>query len=398
MSFVSVLILIALVFSILEFMADRYPAMQNQLYWLSFVLVAVWCTAKYAYGPDITTYIPYYDKFQGISYDIHHLDNYKYEPGFDVFCSLMKTLGCTFWEMTAVISILYFLAIALVLQRLPRYRATALLAIVFLDSNLILSEFRQCLAVTFFIFFILSFEKKHYVLSTVWVLLCISMHKSAMLIVLGTVLFYFLQGIDMKKTGYILLALLIVGMLFIPLQPLLDTVLDKLPMMSDMRHSVEHHLQVGKMFQRVFLLYFATIFILAYYLQDKVANKKVHWLMWCCVAILVVLYPYWFLLNRLRSYFLPFLVVYIVKTLADTDIKDVLPRQLYCLFFILYVVVFVISIPSKNAAMMYPTDNISLVFERRHHSRTELENRQLKQAENYWKYDYKRLIDSGVRQ
>ena len=398
MSFLSVLILIALFFCICELAADRYPAMQRQIYWISLVFVAVWCTAKYAYGPDIFNYIPFYEELKGIRYDMFNLKDYYFEPGFIVFCSTLKSLGCTFWGMTAVVSVIYFLAIALVLQRIPRYRATALLVIVFLDNNLILSEFRQCLAVSFFIFLILAFEKKHYVLSVLFLLLSVVMHKSAALIIAAALVFYLLRGIDMKRLGYVLLAMVIVGLLIIPIQPLIDAMLDKVPLISSMKNSVEHHLEVGKMFQRVFLLYFATIALLAYYKQDKTVDKRTHWMIWCCVAVIVVLYPYWFLLNRLRSYFLPFLVVYIIKNITSEDITDVLPRQIYCAFVLTYIAVFVMLIPRNNAKLKYPTDNISLVFERLHHSQKELENRQMKQAELYWKYDYTRMINSGMKQ
>ena len=397
MSFLSVLIFIPLLLALCELLAGRYPRMQQQIYYIALIAVAVWCTAKYAYGPDIVNYIPFYRKLTNPVYDWHHLDKFYFETGFVLFCSTLKWMGCTFWGMTAVISVLYFIALALVLRELPTYRTTALLVIVFLDNNLILSEFRQCLAVSFFFFFILLWRKKHYIWSIVPLLLCIVMHKSAIMIAACAAAFYFLRGINPQRIGYVLLALLIIGLLALPLMPLLESAVQKFSLMPSAQESLMHHMGVGKLFQRVFLLYIFTILLLAYYKQSDAIDSKRHWLMWCCMAVIVCLYPYWFLLNRLRSYFLPFLVVYIIRTLRQENITDVLPRQLYTLFLFTYIALFLVNIPRNNALLQYPTDNISLVFERREHSAAELEKRQIRQARLYWKYDYKRLINSGIQ-
>ena len=397
MSFLSVLIGMGLCFAILELLADGYPRMQRQIFYIAMVVIAVWCTAKYAYGPDIKNYIPFYANLRGPSYDLSHMSRYYFEPGFVVFCSVLKGWGFTFWMMTAVISVLYFTSLTLVLRELEEYRTLALMMVVFLDNNLILSEFRQCLAVSLYIFFILLIRKRKYIWSLVPLLLCVTMHKSALLIVFFTILFHLLRGINVQRVGYLLLSLLIVGLLFFPLMSIFEGYINQFAISSDMQSSLLHHIKVGKLFQRVFLLYVFTILLLAYYKQDASIDKRRHWLMWCCVAVIVCLYPYWFLLNRLRSYFLPFLVVYVIRTVRQKDIKDVLPRQLYTAFLILYVAVFLIQIPSKNALLRYPTDNISLVFERRYHSEAALQSRQMRQAKMYWKYDYKKMINSGMQ-
>ncbi len=397
MSYLMILELVTFVFVIAECLAVGHEKLQRQIYYLAFAWVAIWCTAKYAYGPDIHTYIPFYESLRHPITDLAN-PNLYFEKGFVFFCSCLKSIGVTFWGMTAIVSIFYFTAIALLWKQLKAYKTIGLFALVCLDYNLMLMEFRQCIAVTLFIFFILAFQKKKYV----WCLLCaaiaITMHKSAFIILLCTGIFYLFRQIPITQRSYLLLTVMILMLMFVPLQPLLVKIASLLPISGSILRSLEHHLLVGKTFQKVFILYAATMFILAYYKRNDTTNKTLHWIMWCCGAVLVCLYPYWFLLNRLRSYFIPFLIIYIIHTLQEKNITDVLPRQLYTAFITLYFLWIAVSIPKTNSRLKYPTDTISLVFERAKHSEKELQNRQLKQAALYWEYDYKTMISKGVTQ
>ncbi len=397
MSYLMILELVTFVFVIAECLAVGHEKLQRQIYYLAFIWVAIWCTAKYAYGPDIQTYIPFYESLHHPIGDLSNPDLY-FEKGFIFYCSCLKSIGLTFWGMTAVISIGYFTAIALLWKQLKSYKTVGLLALVCLDYTLILMELRQCIAVTFFIFMILAFQKKRYIWCIVCALIVIPVHKSGLIILLCTMLFYAFRKVPVTNRGYLLLAVMLLLLLFAPLQPLLAKMASLLPISGSILRSLEHHLLVGKTFQKVFILYLATLLCLAYYKRNDASNKTFHWIMWCCGAIVVILYTNWFLLNRLRSYFLPFLIIYIINTLQAKDVKEILPRQIYTVVVLGYFLVVALMIPHTNSKLRYPTDKVSLVFERTKHTERELTNRQMKMAHMYWEYDYKALINSGVSQ
>lgn len=297
--------------------------------------------------------------------------------------------------MTAIISIFYFAVIFQLFKKIRGYKTLALLMLVCLDYNLILMELRQCLAVLFFYLFILLSEKKQYGWAILMAILSTTMHKSAIIVLALFGVLYIVGKVKVSKQEYILLIVLIIGLLFIPLQPLLLKVAEMLPLSPTQLASAKHHLLVRLPFQKILIVYLSSILCLAYYSIPKEDNTRHHWIMWCGVALLIFLYPYWFLLNRLRSFFLPFLIVYIANTIQSSEKKDVLMKQVYATILVMYSVVLMIDIPQKNKQLRSPTDSISLVVERCKHSKEELQKRQMAQAKLYWDYDYKEIIRRG---
>lgn len=395
MSYIVVLVLIAFIGMIAESSASRHASLQQQIYYLTFAAVVIWCTIKYAIGPDIQFYIPFYSGLQSPRYVLSHLNESPSEPGFTIFCSILHTCGISFWSMTAIISIFYFAVIFQLFKRIQGHRTLALLMLVCLDYNLILMEFRQCLAVSFFYLFILLSERRQYGWAVLMAILSASMHKSAIIVLVLFGLLYLVGKVRVSTKEYILLAVLIIGLLFIPLHPLLLKMVEMLPLSATQLTSAKHHLMIGVPFQKILIVYLSSIFCLAYYSIPKEGDTRRHWIVWCGVALLVCLYPYWFLLNRLRSFFLPFLIVYIANTIQSSEKKDVLTKQIYATILVMYSVVLMIDIPQKNKQLRSPTDSISLVVERCKHSEKELQKRQMAQAELYWDYDYKEMIKRG---
>lgn len=395
MSYIIVFVLIAFVGTIAEALASRHPYMQRQIYYCTFFLVALWGVLKYAVGPDIASYLPFYREIPSPQTALSHLSESRFEPGFTLFCSVLHSWGVSFWWMTAIIAVFYYAVIFCLFKRLKAYHTLALMALVALDYNLMFAEFRQCLAVTFFYFFILLLEKKQYVWAIMMALLSCTMHKSAVIILILFGLLYLVGKVPVDKRWYILLGVLIIGLILIPLQPLLVKVVETLPLSASQIASAKHHLLVGKPFQRILIVYLASIFCLAYYLAPKEGNARKHWLVWCGIAIVVCLYPYWFLLNRLRSYFLPFLIIYIANTLYTSERKDQLTKQVYAFVLVLYTGVLLLGFPAEAKRLKYPTMNISLVTERFKYSQEVLEKRQLDQAELYWTCDYQEMIKRG---
>ncbi len=396
MLFIFVLLIVTFGLAVAECLAAGHPRMQKQIYYIAFAWVAVWCTLKYAFGPDIANYIPFWDSLVSPMKDLHNSELF-FEPGFVVFCSVLKQMGFTFWGMTAVISVLYFMAIALVFRQIKAYRTIGLLVLVMLNYNLMLVELRQCLAVSFFIFCILLFQHKRYLLSAVMAVIAVTLHKSVIVILLCAFVIYLFRFISVTKRGYLMLAILFVLSLFLPIQHYLGRLVDILPLSESLSKSAEHHLLISQVIQRIFILYALTILCLAYYKREESQNKTLHWIIWCTAAALVCFYPYWFLLNRLRSYFLPFIIMYVLNTLYVSDVKDALFKQVYTVVIFINALVTTLPMAREDKNIRYPTGNISLVTERIHHSQQVLMNRQLKQAELYWDYDYDAMIEGGAQ-
>ncbi len=396
MSYISVLLIVTFGLAVAECLAAGHRRLQQQIYYVALLWVVFWSTAKYAYGPDITSYIPFWEHLRNPLVDLQNPKIY-FESGFVVFCSLLKQIGCTFWGMTAVVSVLYFTAVALLFRQLKQYKTVALMVLVWLSNELFLVQIRQCMAVTMLIFCILFFQKKNYVWAVAFALLSMTMHKAAMVVVPLIGVLYLMRDVSVRKQAYVLWAILLCGMLFFPLHKILLPMVQHIFSDVAVVTSLEHHLELGKFFQKIFLFYFLTVLSLAYYKREDNENKTWSWIMWCSLGMVVCLYPYYFLLNRLRAFLVPFAVVYVVNELIESKVSDKLLRQIYTVVVFAFVGLNIVTMHTVRDELHSSTDRISLVFERRYHSEEYLQKRQLKVANDYWKYDYQQGINKGIR-
>ena len=85
MNYITLILCVAIVFGMSDFVTERYPNMQRQVYWLAFGAMYVLCTIKYYYGPDMVNYYDYYvndiDSLQNV---FAHPTDYPYEAGFNI--------------------------------------------------------------------------------------------------------------------------------------------------------------------------------------------------------------------------------------------------------------------------------------------------------------------------
>lgn len=110
-------------------------------------------------------------------------------------------------------------------------------------------------------------------------------------------------------------------------------------------------------------------------------------MMWICIAVIVFLYQYWYLLNRLRSFFLPFIIVYMQHEIAKSDIKDALPRQIFATIFMLYAIVFNYHNNIRaDYAQSHTFDTIT-IFDLIDNDTEPLQKHQLEEANLYWDHD-----------
>lgn len=388
MNYLTILLIVLLLLSLVELSFAKHKVLCDQLFHIAFAFTAFWVGIKYYIGPDIFSYVPFYETIQPLKDILGGHYKGDFEIGFAIFCSLLKSIGLSFWGMTVVITAIYFAAIYKLFKQLKSYRTFALCVLMLLDYNLALYEFRQCLAVSLFILSYYAWAEKKYLKTLLIITMAIFIHKSAIFIYLGTLLIYVFKSIKISKKSYILIGIIFILMLLIPPISLFEKIINEIPLSKTVYISLIHHLSEGKILQLILPVYLLTIFCLAYYGNFSKENKKWHWFMWCFIAVIVILFQYWFLLNRIRSYFTLFLLVYTINTLVNSQRKDILPKQLLVLTLIIYSVLFISGNYIKSLNQSSHTNNISTVFARLYHSEAFLKNRQMKEAIIYWEKDY----------
>ncbi|MCQ2310833.1 MAG: EpsG family protein [Paludibacteraceae bacterium] len=381
-------------FAILESFCFRWPNLCRQLSRIQFAVLVILVVAKYALGPDIIVYLPQFRLIEPLSSLFQHPFQTDREPAWCWFISICANCGMTFWMMTAFISLLYYGAVFCLWRKVRFAPCMVLFLLTLLDYNLVLYELRQCLAVSFFLYTIILLmgEKKHYFWAVCLLVLCALSHKSGIFMVVLTGMAYGLYHIRVDYRSYFLLLSLLIGLAILPaiaFTPIINLLPDSIA------GSLALHVSAHQMIQTVAPIYFLGILLIGYHAHFEEENKKWHWMIWCALAIIACLYAYWFLLNRLRSYFILFILVYGAHILHTSERKNVLPRQFFSLILYLYAGLFIytnITIPVHSK-----TNAVSTVFERKHLSQSELEERQMKEAIKYWKEDYPNLRKKGIK-
>ena len=405
MHFIVLLIAICLVFCLFDLLSDRYPAMQKQIYNIAFFTIAILCTARYAYGADSYHYILHYRELTGsYTFNVHNGIAF-YEPGFEILCAWCKSLGLTFWGLTAVISVAYWGAIYWLFSYVKSHQTIVLLALVVLDHSLFLEQLRQCLAVALIIYAFCCYHKFEWKIIPIALLIAAaSVHKTALPMIGFLILCRLAYGLKTDAKAYIVLGVLLMSCVVIALHPILLKIVPFLP--GSLQESASYHLMVGKRVQKIFLLYFLAIMCMGYYTQKKQTTgdaqqdkreQVYHWMIWCCIAVIVVLYQYYQILYRIRSYILPFILAWLANTVEVSDIKDKLPKQVLALVLVLFSISLTIELPRQQEKMVGKKYRTSWVWERLYHSETELQERQMTQAKLYWEYDNKKGLQLGFR-
>lgn len=375
--------------SFIELLYPNAKNLSNQLYQLAILTTTFLVAIKYYFGPDIMIYVPMYEEIQTPKDLLLRPNPSEYEIGFLIYISICKHwLHCSFWTMTTIITILYFSALHLLIRKLPTLKTFSLFAIIFLQTNLIFFELRQCLAVTLFIFSILCFDKKHYILYALFTASAIITHKSAPIIciisLIGLIIFKFKQ----ENSIFAISILFLFAFITIPLKNLLLTLSDTLPFSTEVLESIQDHLIVERQFQVVFFLYLITSYCVYIYFYKSQKLKTWHIITICGLIIIALFYQYWFFINRLRSYFIPFIAVYTVMLCYNSPNKHLFSKQLavliiYCLFFVnlknLYI---------GNGNLKSGIAETSTIFQLLNDTEENIKARNIKKAEIFWLTEY----------
>lgn len=194
-------------------------------------------------------------------------------------------------------------------------------------------------------------------------------------------------------------------LLFFPLIKLITPVIGLLPLPEQSIDSIQHHLLLGRTVQVVFLVYLTAILCLTYFSKNQ--TNKINTIKYAVIIgliLIVCLYQYYYVLNRMRSYFLPFIIIYTINSAYEyfKDNNKLLPystllKQLSILFIFIYVSYFTYTIEKTYSQTISQFYDRTTIFELRHHSKAEIRARQLKKAETYWLKDFFRNAENVIK-
>ena len=398
MNLLTLILTVAIAFGITDFLTERYPRLQRDIFYIAWFVVAGLFAVKYYYGPDIWSYVPFYETVPSYTSIITHpVDlRFGFEPGFALFCRFMKDCGFSFYWMTCILSCVYFIVILALFRKIDRKRAFALAILVSLDYNVICYELRQCLAVVFFLLMALAVERKHYLWAALCAFLTIICHKSGLFAVVPTLAYFVISNarMSMHTISQLLLVLLVIAFL-LPVTQLSLGFLDHLPFSESVLYSIRHHLSLGRQVQVVFLIYALTLVCIVHYTQYcKSRNEIIAIIATIGILCIVILYQYYYLLNRVRSYFTPVLIVYIFRLIQDAEGREIhipygkLLKQTTSFFLILYMIHSTIAIHKGGIVLKNKVNDACTVFDLINQDKGALQRRQMMKARKFWEEDY----------
>lgn len=382
---------------------DRQPVC-NQLYKVAFFVTAFLFAIKYYYGADISFYVPMYDSLP-TPWGILHGEVSKpmFEIGYAFFCSVLKWLGISYWGMTAVVTCVYFYAVYQLFKWIPSYKIVALFALVLLDYNLIFATFRQCMSVSLLILLVLAYSNKQYIKVLLYSVLMILMHKSGFVFALFILLLF--APLKFTQRYYWACLLAFVVFFIFPIQQLFVDILSYLPLNKKMQVSLAYHVLNTHKIQTVMIVYFGFLLMLCVYGIRLKEMKPIRTLLAFSSLLIVLFYEHHLVLWRLRSYFLPFAIVYVFyvchyinhtdKVTILTRFKQIsakFPMQVMCVVFFLFSVAQMVSIYRLHKNSESRIFESSTVFQLLYRPKKEIVKDRMERAAYYWTNENKKYL------
>lgn len=397
MNLITLILIIAILFGLTDFLTERYPRLQRDISWIAWFVITFLFTIKYYYGADIASYVPFYENLQSPSDLLAHPDDnsMRFELGYALFCSILKSWGVSFYWMTAIISLFYFTVIAVLFTRMKRKRSFALALLVVLDYNCIFATYRQSLAIGCFVLMVLCLQDRKYLWAILLAVLTASFHKSGAFVVSVVLLYYIVHGKWVSASLYQLIFVLLILVFMMPIANISSSFVTHLPLPDSYISSLQHHLGLGRQIQIVFIAYAVTLMVVTHFSQFK--RTRAGGIAAAAVVGLVfvaVMYQYYYLLWRIRSYFIPVVIVYIFNLVqqAEDEHKQVpygaFVKQFGSVILFLYLGYCTYSFHRSASAMKYPIYASCTVFDLIDHRASDLQKSQLKKAMSWWKEEW----------
>ncbi len=389
MNYIIEILVFLFVFSLTDFVFYEKKRLHKYIYRFTFCVLLFLVAIKYYYGPDIALYVPLYDGMQDVFFVIKekaYIDEY-FEPGYIFFLSILKTFGISFWMTTVLITLIYFYAIYKVFQNLKSFHVFALFLLFLFDSNLIIYEYRQCLAVSFFLFSVFAYMDRKYFSFLVFAIISILFHKSAVFVFIGFFLATIIKYIQINNRIYVLLLISYVIMLLLPLKDIIQDIVSILPISNSALSSILHHVNLVSRFQSIAIIYLFLFFSMVLY-SDSIKDKKWQMLVIFAFIFIVVFYQFYFMLNRLRSYFLPFIIFFAINNFSLSINKYKYIKQLFVVVIYLYSINFIRGYTIGQLELKSEVGKSTTIFDRLYLSKEEIINRNMNRASLYWDKEY----------
>lgn len=402
MSLIVIILIVLTAFALTDFLGPHNHRLHNQIYYIALFVTFFLFTIKYCYGADIAIYVPYYDELPTIR-DLLHLErpDTLFEPGFNLFCFLLKSLGVSYWGMTAIISAIYFCALNKLLKKIPEYRTFALCLIVCFDYNLIFATFRQCLSVSFYILMYLAYTEKKTISMFLYMILTCVMHKSGIFFGPPTFMLLLTKDINIKKSSYTVLALLMILALILPLKSSALALANIFSLNHDLYISIDYHLSFTKKLQVVLPIYLALFMSMSLMKNKAQFFGRMNLMILLFTATIAATYQFFPLLWRLRSYFMPLIITYIFTTLyqfrqadnGDLDVSPFMTRNKKLLIpftsalLLLFCVHTIMASQKEHIRLKSRIYEACTIFDLRQYPEEKLVQRQLSRAKRYWEYE-----------
>lgn len=395
MSLITVAYIILIVGGLSDFMTTRTPKIEKTIYSIVLFVTAFIFTIKYYYGPDIWSYVPYYDRVptlpQLLRGETDAIADYRFEFGYGVFCSIFKTLGLSFWTMTAAIQILYFYSIHVLLKHIEHKRTFALMIVIILDASINYTAYRQCLSVSFFYLMIDAMYNRQNSKSALYLILSLLFHRSALFIAAATILTLHIKKTKYSQSTFIIFVLLLSIILFLPISNILTTTVNSLTLDEETKKSLVLHLSLGRQDQVIFIVYFMALLTIEYFNRFVPSKaQRIEGAIILGIFITIAMYQYFFLLNRVRPYFTVLIVVYtftsIQQYFGQDKIRhryDKLLRDVAALIIFSYAMRYTYKVADYNNRTER-TYNYSTIFSLLNADKETIVKRQMELAEIYW--------------
>lgn len=395
-----VFIFIALFFlAVTDFMLLKQEKLHHYVYQIAFLLTVFLFTIKYYYGADMYSYVKAYDMVPSPIDLIRGIGKKPpFEIGFSMFLSASKWIGLSYWSMTAVISLMYFYAIYKLFKYIPAYKTFALFILVILDHNLIFATHRQCIAVSFFVLMYLAYVEKRYMAVGMYALLTVLIHKSGFVYVFPALILWGMH-FRVRKVYYWFTLLLMIVLIALPLKDILDYIVQILPLKSSAKASWFYHSVFFARIQSVLLFYSIVLMLLGFYEAKESAYKKMAVVVFLGAVSISLFYQSFASMWRLRSYFIPFFIVYLFYVVQNADkeelvdvsalIKPIKKVILHTSIGFILLYFSYMSYQSYKKMNSYPSRiyETSTIFDLFFHSEEEIKKERMQRAVRYWRFD-----------
>lgn len=358
---------------------------------MAFLFFCIAVSIKYYVVPDISIYLPLYESLIDFSAVWEKLTTQSYvESGFIVYCGILNFLGCDYWTMTFIISIFYFYTIYKVLTKITSCKTFALLMIAYSEQFLYLTEYRQSIAVCFFILGFLSYLDKKKWKVFLFGVLALLFHKSAWIVIpLQLLIMMMFDKKTYSRRWFLYLLFVFVLCLVIPLKSILMELVSYLPV-NEISKSISHHLSLFKPMQIVGIVYISFL-CYAYTYSSKELKGPWNALLLLFAILVTVLYQNFFLLQRVRSYFVPLVIVYCIQLYTSERRNNQLWKQLIvcsCYVACVYMLTIGYFTTKKKFEHRNMDVNYETVFSLIKSEPSEIRKKKMSEASYFWKNIY----------